>query len=93
LVGWGQEIWCSISGRGVLRAWSLIHNKKTIVLFERHRHVTEKSEAIACARSFPSSRLARWCTPKRIMGKNGGSRRRRGTRGRWQFSAFFPIFG
>jgi hypothetical protein len=28
-------------------AWSLIHNKKTIVLFERHCHATEKSEAIA----------------------------------------------
>jgi hypothetical protein len=51
------------------RAWSLIHNKNPIVLFEWHCHATEKSEAIACARSCPSSRLARWSTQKRIMGK------------------------
>jgi hypothetical protein len=32
----------------VTRAWSLIRNeKKPIVLFERHCHATEKSEAIA----------------------------------------------
>jgi hypothetical protein len=44
-----------------IRAWSLIHNKKTIVLFERHCHATEKSEAIACARRCRSSRLTgRW---------------------------------
>jgi hypothetical protein len=32
----------------------LIRNEKPIVLFERHCHATEKSEAIACARSFRS---------------------------------------
>jgi hypothetical protein len=30
----------------------LIRNEKTIVLFKRHCHLTEKSEAIACARSI-----------------------------------------
>jgi hypothetical protein len=36
-------------------AWSLTRNEKPIVLFERHCHATEKSEAIACARSCRSS--------------------------------------
>jgi hypothetical protein len=43
--------------------------KKTIDLFERHCHVTEKSEAIACARRSRSSRLTRCWTKKRIIGK------------------------
>jgi hypothetical protein len=47
-----------------IRAWSLICNKKPIVLFERHCHATEKSEAIACARRCRSSWLTRWWTPK-----------------------------
>jgi hypothetical protein len=38
--------------------------KKTIVLFERHCHATEKSEAIACVRRWRSSRLTRWWTKK-----------------------------
>jgi hypothetical protein len=38
--------------------------KKTIVLFERHCHATEKSEAIACARRCWSFRLTRWWTKK-----------------------------
>jgi hypothetical protein len=38
--------------------------KKTIVLFERHCHATEKSEAIACARRCRSSWLTRWWTKK-----------------------------
>jgi hypothetical protein len=47
------------------RAWSLIRNKKkTIVLFERNCHLTEKSEAIACASRCRSSRLTRWWTWK-----------------------------
>jgi hypothetical protein len=41
--------------------------------------VTEKSEAIACARRCRSSRLTRWWIQKKIIGKNG---RRRGTSGR-----------
>jgi hypothetical protein len=45
--------------RGV---WSV--TKKPIVLFERHCHATEKSEAIACARSCWSSCLTRWWTQK-----------------------------
>jgi hypothetical protein len=45
----------------------LIHKEKPIVLFERHCHVTEKSEDIA--RSCQSSRLTRWWTQKRIIGK------------------------
>jgi hypothetical protein len=40
--------------------WSLIRNEKTIVLFERHCHATEKSEAVACARRCRSSRLKGW---------------------------------
>jgi hypothetical protein len=31
----------------LLVGWSLIRNEKPIVLFERHCHATEKSEAIA----------------------------------------------
>jgi hypothetical protein len=54
--------------------------KKPIVLFERHCHAVEKSEAIACARRCRSSQLTRWWT-KKIIGKNGGPRRRIGTRG------------
>jgi hypothetical protein len=45
-------------------AWSLIRNEKPIVLFERHCHATEKSEAIAYARRCRSSRLTRWWTKK-----------------------------
>jgi hypothetical protein len=60
----------------------LIHNKKTIVLFERHCHMNEKSEAIACARRCRVIPVHRVVDPKRIIGKNGGLRRRRGTRGR-----------
>jgi hypothetical protein len=37
------------------KEWSLLRNEKPIVLFERHCHATEKSEAIACARSCRSS--------------------------------------
>jgi hypothetical protein len=43
----------------LIRAWNLILNKKPIVLFERHCLATEKSEAIACARSCWSFRLTR----------------------------------
>jgi hypothetical protein len=42
----------------------LICNKKTIVLFERHCHVNEKSEAIACARRCQSSQLTGQWTKK-----------------------------
>jgi hypothetical protein len=52
-----------------MQAWSLIRNEKPFVLFDRHCHATEKSEAIACARRCRSSRLARWWTQKRIIGK------------------------
>jgi hypothetical protein len=45
-------------------------NEKTIVLFERHCHVTEKSEAIACARICWSSWLKKVVDPKRIIGKS-----------------------
>jgi hypothetical protein len=38
---------CPHSSKVVVSTCSLIHNKKPIVLFERHCHVTEKSEAIA----------------------------------------------
>jgi hypothetical protein len=38
--------------------------QKTIVLFERHCHATDKSEAIVCARRCRSSRLTRWWTEK-----------------------------
>jgi hypothetical protein len=54
----------------------LIRNEKPIVLFERNCHVTDKSEAIACARR------SRVVDQKIIIIKNGGPRRRRGTRGR-----------
>jgi hypothetical protein len=72
------QIKCFIEDlKEALRVWSLIRNEKPIVLFERHCHVTVKSEASACERRCRSSRLA-----KRNIGKNGGQRRR-GTRGRW----------
>jgi hypothetical protein len=45
-------------------------------------YATEKSEAIACARRCRSSRLAGGWTLKNNW-KNGGPRRRRGTRGCW----------
>jgi hypothetical protein len=55
----------------------LIRNEKPIVLFERHCHAAEKSEAIDAG--HPGNKVV---DPKRIIGKNGGPRRRRGTRGR-----------
>jgi hypothetical protein len=42
----------------------LIRNEKSIVLFERHCHATEKSETIACARRCRYSRSTRWWTKK-----------------------------
>jgi hypothetical protein len=54
-----------------IRAWSLIRIEKPIVLFERHCHAAEKSEAIACGGPEKNNRK-----------KNGGPRRRRGTKGR-----------
>jgi hypothetical protein len=63
--------------------WSMIRNEKnkTIVLFKRHCHATEKTEAIACARRCRSSRLTRWWT--QMNNRKNGWPRRRGTRGRW----------
>jgi hypothetical protein len=46
----------------------LIRNEKPIVLFERNCHVTEKSEAIVCARRCRSSRLTGWWIQKRTRG-------------------------
>jgi hypothetical protein len=66
-----------VFGRGVSSV-----TKKTIVLFERHCHATEKSEAIACARRCQSSWLIRWWAKKNNLEKMGGLRRRKGTRGR-----------
>jgi hypothetical protein len=62
----------------------LIRNEKPIVLFERHCCVTEKSEAIACARtcSHPDKQGG---GPKKNNQKNVGPRRRRGTRGIYTF--------
>jgi hypothetical protein len=42
----------------------LIRNEKPIVLFERHCLLTEKSEAIACARRCRSSWMAGWWLKK-----------------------------
>jgi hypothetical protein len=65
----------TLKGRTEL-AWSLIRNKKPIVLFEKHCHATEKSEAIACARRCRPSRLTRWWTKKnnwkKMEGRGGG---------------------
>jgi hypothetical protein len=55
-----------------IRLWSLIHNEKPIVLFERHCQATEKLEAIACARRCRSSRLTRWWTQKEQSEKMEG---------------------
>jgi hypothetical protein len=44
--------------------------KKTIILFERHCHATEKSETIACPWRCRSFRwFTGWWTQKRIIGK------------------------
>jgi hypothetical protein len=50
-------------------AWSLIRNKKPIVLFERHCYATEKSEAIACVSRCRSSQLTGWWTRKELSEK------------------------
>jgi hypothetical protein len=42
---------------------------------------TEKSESIACVKEMPVIPVNKVVDPKRIIGKNGGPRRRRGTRG------------
>jgi hypothetical protein len=52
--------------------FEVCRNSLPIVLFERHCHVTEKSEAIAHARRCRSSRLTRWWTQKRIIRKMEG---------------------
>jgi hypothetical protein len=55
------ENWAGRLLPSLLKEWSLISDEKPIVLFERHCHATEKSEAIACARRCRSSRLTgRW---------------------------------
>jgi hypothetical protein len=59
---WGHRLQRSAIINSDGWAWSLIHNKKPIVLFERHCHAAEKSEAIACARRCQSSWLTRWWT-------------------------------
>jgi hypothetical protein len=48
------------------------YNKKTIVLFERHCHATE-------CKVMPVIPVNKVVDPKRIIVKNGGPRRRRGT--------------
>jgi hypothetical protein len=63
-----EGVMCSL-GKKPIRAWSLIRNKKNIVLFERHCHATEKSQAIACARRCRSSRLTGWLTWKEFSKK------------------------
>jgi hypothetical protein len=44
----------------------LIRNEKPIVLFERHCHATEKSEAIAC-KELPVILVNKVVDPKRII--------------------------
>jgi hypothetical protein len=56
-------------------AWSLIHNAKT----KRHCHVTEKSDM---CKEMPVIPVDGVVDPKRIIGKNGEPKSRRGTRGR-----------
>jgi hypothetical protein len=55
-----------------------------IVFLERHCHATEKSEAIAhcMCKDLPVIPVNKVVDQKRIIGKNGRPRRRRGTRGR-----------
>jgi hypothetical protein len=52
-----------------MRAWSLIFNKKTIVLFERHWHATEKTGHCMC-KEMPVILVNMVVYPKRIIGKN-----------------------
>jgi hypothetical protein len=65
----------------------LTRNEKPIVLLERNCHVTEKSEAIACARRYQDKVV----DPKRIMRKNGGQRRRRSTRGHCPQKTYYAM--
>jgi hypothetical protein len=44
-------------------------------------HTTEKSEAIAQCKEMPVIPVNKVVDPKRMIGTNGGPRRRRGTRG------------
>jgi hypothetical protein len=53
-----------------------------IIKIDTFCHATVKSEAIACARRCQSCQVNRVVDMKRIIGKNGGPRRKRGTRGR-----------
>jgi hypothetical protein len=52
-------------------AWSLIRNKKNIVIFDKNCYATEKSEAISCERRCRSSRLTWWWTQKKKNQKKG----------------------
>jgi hypothetical protein len=57
-----------------LKARSLIHNEKPIVLLKKLRRRLSKEMPV-----FPVNKVVE---PKTIIGKNGGQRRWRGTRGR-----------
>jgi hypothetical protein len=50
----------------------LICNEKTIVLFKENCDATERSEAIACARRYRSSRLTGLWTQKELSEKMEG---------------------
>jgi hypothetical protein len=54
-----------------IRAYSLIHNKKTIVLFKKNCHATEKSEAFAMCKEMPVIPTNKVVDKKRIIGKSG----------------------
>jgi hypothetical protein len=43
----------------------LIHNKKTIVLYKRHRHATEKSEAHCISKELPVILVNKVVDPKK----------------------------
>jgi hypothetical protein len=59
----------------------ICNEKNPTVLFERHCHATEKSEAIHCvSKEMPVIPVNKVVDLKRIIGKNGGPRG--GTRGR-----------
>jgi hypothetical protein len=52
-----------------IRALSLIHNKKTTVLFERHCHATEKPEAHCMCKELPVVPVNKVVDPKRVIRK------------------------
>jgi hypothetical protein len=63
------------------RAWSLIRNEKIQLLSLRDTAMGLRSQRHCMCKEMPVIPVNKVVDQKRIIGKNGGPRRRRGTKG------------